>query len=433
MPRLLLNFGTPQEYQFQLNPGINLAGRSAANQIGIEHPSITEPHCELDLLQDGTVRVRDLGSISGTFIDSLPMQQGILRSGQVLRIGDVELLFDGDTPADLIIIEPALRVPDPVVPAPAPTTAPPPAVPEGPVICNNHPKSQAKLQCQQCGRLFCDLCVSTKRAGGAQRKFCRDCGGECNWLSAWLLLPQRDERSFYQLLPSAFAYPFQGDGVILMIAGTLFYLFVEFVARAPAFAIMGKGAVLVVFIFAYGYLFAYQMRIIASTIEGRDQMPDWPDFTGFEDVARPFIQVLVTVIACVVPGLVSLVVFKEQDWGWAVAVAFFSLGAIYLPMAFLAVSLFDALEVLNPLFIFPSILRVLREYLVAFGVLAGGVVFNILINFVLERFIPATHLGVAVLSGLLSGFVGFYLLTVEMRILGILYRTQQDDLGWFRH
>ncbi len=435
MPRLLLNFGTPQEYQFVLRPGPNLLGRSAANQVGIEHPSITEPHCQLDLLEDGTVQVRDLGSIAGTYIDSVSVQESVLRSGQVLKLGEVELLFDADTPEELIIIPPAMSmdIPPPTAPARPPQVGQPPPLPEGPVRCNNHPKSQAKLRCQQCGRLFCDFCVTTKRAGGALRKFCRDCGGECNWLSAWLLRPQQEERSFYQLLPGAFLYPFQGDGIILMIVGTLFYVFVEFVAKAPAFAIIGKGAVLVIFVFAYGYLFAYQMRIIASTIDGREEMPDWPDFMGMEDVGRPFVQVLVTVLVCVLPGAMSLFVFKEQDWGPALAVAFFCLGALYLPMAFLAISLFDALEVLNPLFIFPSILRVLREYMVAFGVLAASVLLNIIIDFLLERFVPTNDLAILMLSGLFSGFVGFYLLTVEMRILGILYRTQQDELGWFKH
>ncbi len=434
MPRLLLNFGTPQEYQFPLRPGLNLAGRSAGNQVGIEHPSINEPHCQLDLGPDGTVKVRDLGSLRGTFIDATPVHEAVLRSGQVLKLGDVELVYDGDTPVELTTI-PTPPVPEALAMPPPPVLSAPSAspVPEGPVICNNHPKAQAKLQCAQCGRLFCDLCVSTKRTGGQQKKFCRDCGGECNWLSAWLLLPTEDTRTFYQLLPAAFLYPFQGDGIILMFLGTLFYIFTQFVAKAPAFAFFGRWAVFIVFIFAYGYLFAYQMRIIASTIEGREEMPDWPDFLGFEDVGRPFFQVLITVAVCVAPGALTLYVFKEQDWAWAVAIAFFGLGALYLPMAFLAVSLFDALEALNPLFIFPSILRVLKEYMVAFGLLIAIVFFNIVVDFVLERFVPGTYLAVVMLSGIFSGFIGFYLLTVEMRILGVLYRTQKDVLGWFKH
>jgi hypothetical protein len=301
------------------------------------------------------------------------------------------------------------------------------------VRCHNHRKAQAKMQCQQCGRLFCDLCVSTKRERGAQRKFCRDCGGECDWLSALALQPPKDERTFYELLPAAFKYPFQGDGWILMMLGTLFYLFVGLAATASRFAFFGKGAVVVVLVFAYGYLFGYQMRIITSTIEGREEMPDWPDFTGMWDVARPCLQVLATLLACFLPGLISLLIFREEDWTWAIALPLFCLGALYLPMAFLAVTLFDAFEALNPFFIFPSILRVLGEYLVAWAVLAFSVVLNIGINFVLKRYVPGADLAVVMLAGVLSGFIGFYLLTVEMRILGILYRTQQEVLGWHKH
>ncbi|MDB6110857.1 MAG: domain containing protein [Pedosphaera sp.] len=426
MPRLILNLGTPQECQIELAPGSTRLGRSPDNDFSIEHGSISASHCQITV-DDGSVRVLDLGSTNGTFIDSNPTQEGLLRSGQTLKLGDIELLFDGDTPEELIA---AAAMP---APAPAPIPIPPPIpeappLPDGPLVCSNHRKSEARFQCKGCRTLFCSLCVTTRRADGAQRKFCRTCGAECEWLSAALLYRPVEEKSFRELLPQAFKYPFQGDGWVLMVTGTIFYMFVDFVIQAGSFAYFAKGALLVVSIFAYGYMFAYQLRIIAATVEGRDEMPDWPDFSGMEDVARPFFQALATIVVCFLPGGIALFVFRDQEWGRAAAMTIFAMGGLYLPMSFLAVALFDAVEVLNPLFIIPSILRVLQEYLVACGLLVAIVVIHIIVSFVLERYVPI--MGV---SGAISGFIGLYFLTVEMRILGLLYRTQQDSLGWFKH
>jgi hypothetical protein len=44
----------------------------------------------------------------------------------------------------------------------------------------------------------------------------------------------------------------------------------------------------------------------------------------------------------------------------------------------------------------------------------------------LDKFLP-----VPILPDVLSEFASLYLLTAEMRILGLLYWTKKDDLGWF--
>ncbi|MDB6015886.1 MAG: domain containing protein [Pedosphaera sp.] len=59
--------------------------------------------------------------------------------------------------------------------------------------------------------------------------------------------------------------------------------------------------------------------------------------------------------------------------------------------------------------------------------LAAVVVLHVLVNFSLEKYVK-----VMILTGLISGFLGLYFLTVEMRVLGILYRTEREALGWFK-
>jgi hypothetical protein len=437
MPGLLLNFGTPQEARINLDPGLTGIGRTADNDCTIEDASISTHHCEIILTDEGA-SVRDLGSTNGTFIDDRPIREAPLRSGQTLRLGDVELLFDADTPAELAEFVPPPQSLPPAPESPAPPAAAIPAVPAGPLVCVNHPKRQAQLYCRQCRKVFCPFCVKTGRTAGVQGKYCLVCGTECEWINAALLQAPKDERTFFQLLPGAFTYPFQGDGWILMVTGTLFYLFVHFILTAPKSLFLGMielVCVVIVIVFANGYLFSYQLRIIGESAQGNEIMPDWPDFTGYSDVIRPFLQSLFIALACFAPSLAAVIFFHDQDWGRAVAITLFFLGAAYLPMALLAVAMFDTLEALNPMFIVPSMLVVFREYLVALAVLLGTLASNVVMNVLLDLISPrgmGERLALLAVLGMVSGFIGMYCLVVEMRVLGLLYRSNKDALGWFK-
>ncbi|HVV01297.1 MAG TPA: hypothetical protein VHH88_08025, partial [Verrucomicrobiae bacterium] len=117
----------------------------------------------------------------------------------------------------------------------------------------------------------------------------------------------------------------------------------------------------------------------------------------------------------------------------------FLLSLLYFPMAFLAVALLDSVAAANPLQVIPSILKVPLEYLTTVGLLA----FLLGMRFLGDTIIPVifprglgTH-SMAKLLGFLAaqGFwsvVCLYLLTVSMRILGLLYVTRKSRLGWLR-
>lgn len=73
-------------------------GRLEDNTIQISEPSVSSHHCEL-LLQGQEIVVRDLQSTNGTYIDGEPVTQAVLKPGQVLRLGAVEMRLEGDAPA----------------------------------------------------------------------------------------------------------------------------------------------------------------------------------------------------------------------------------------------------------------------------------------------------------------------------------------------
>jgi pSer/pThr/pTyr-binding forkhead associated (FHA) protein len=70
-------------------------GRVEDNAFQLAEPSVSSHHCEI-LLRGNDVVVKDLNSTNGTFINGQPVTETVLKPGQVLRLGQVELRLDGD-------------------------------------------------------------------------------------------------------------------------------------------------------------------------------------------------------------------------------------------------------------------------------------------------------------------------------------------------
>ena len=78
----------------------------------------------------------------------------------------------------------------------------------------------------------------------------------------------------------------------------------------------------------------------------------------------------------------------------------------------------------NPVEMLKSIFRTILPYFIACIVLAFVVCLNLVSDLVLGHINPL--LGLVV-----GGALSFYLAIVEMRILGLIYYTNSDKLGWF--
>ena len=74
-------------------------GRVEDNTFQIAEPSVSSHHCEL-VLKGNDVLVKDLNSTNGTFINGEKVTESVLKTGQVLRLGQIELRLEADsTPA----------------------------------------------------------------------------------------------------------------------------------------------------------------------------------------------------------------------------------------------------------------------------------------------------------------------------------------------
>jgi pSer/pThr/pTyr-binding forkhead associated (FHA) protein len=68
-------------------------GRVEDNTFQIAEPSISSHHCEV-LLKGTEVRVKDLNSTNGTFINDEQITEAVLKPGQILRLGKIELRLE---------------------------------------------------------------------------------------------------------------------------------------------------------------------------------------------------------------------------------------------------------------------------------------------------------------------------------------------------
>src|SRR5258708_13476886 len=73
-------------------------GRVEDNSFQISEPSVSSHHCEI-LLRGTEVLVRDLNSTNGTFINNEKVSESVLKPGQVLRLGQIEMRLETETVA----------------------------------------------------------------------------------------------------------------------------------------------------------------------------------------------------------------------------------------------------------------------------------------------------------------------------------------------
>jgi len=81
-------------------------GRADGNTFQLVESSVSGRHCEVRL-HDGELAVRDLLSTNGTFVGGQKISEAVVKPGQTLRLGDVELRFEASVRAPL----PAAGVP----------------------------------------------------------------------------------------------------------------------------------------------------------------------------------------------------------------------------------------------------------------------------------------------------------------------------------
>ncbi len=488
MARFLVNPQSPTPREIKLTPGINSIGRADSNNFQITDASVSSSHC-LVIVEGDQVTLRDLGSTNGTFVNGAPVQEAVLQAGQTIRLGNVEMTFlaghagpmkvsVGVRPASAPAAPAAIPIAAPLPPAavtPAPSaapaaalvavasppvarpltaaaptepTAPPPEVgtslphpADEPAIvtsahCKFHPKMPSRFFCGKCQRYYCYSCVNAYHGHHA----CRSCGGECQPV-AYQRLAGAADRGFFGRIAGALAYPFRGGGIMMLIFGMAVLALFEISLLTVGMANLRlKIGGLFLTLFTGGYFFSFLQNILHSTSSGDPELPDLPSFgNAWDDLALPFFRLLGL-------GLISFgAAIGLEVWGQVsdnqtvlyAAMATRFLGFIYFPMAFLAVAMLDSLPAANPLVVIPSVFKVPLEYLVALLAFGAWIGSRILGSYVLIVAFPdsigthsMTQLVLMILTRLVWAIFNFYLVVVAVRLLGLIFVTRKEKLGW---
>ena len=93
MPKLVVLTPGFNGLAYEVTPDKTSVGRVEDNRFCVAEPSVSSHHCEIWLKGDD-IMVKDLNSTNGTFVNDLqiaPEKEGVIRPGQLLRLGQVEL------------------------------------------------------------------------------------------------------------------------------------------------------------------------------------------------------------------------------------------------------------------------------------------------------------------------------------------------------
>ncbi len=243
-------------------------------------------------------------------------------------------------------------------------------------------------------------------------------------------MPTAAPKSYYAKLPEAFAYPFKGAGLMVLILATIGYSAMLFRYGLDFWARLLR-------ISLYGFVFLFMQNIIATTTTNEKEPLAFPEASG---LIRRGISIwegqshasFWLAIALEIAKLSGVNIPSEA------IIAAVILGGIYFPMALLVVAMKDTVVAANPLIVIPAMAKAPMKYsvtavltLAVFGVRQLGNILSGTAGKATFRTHDMSVFLVAVAYQMIWALLSVYLLTVTMRILGLFYNSTKKQLGWF--
>jgi hypothetical protein len=161
---------------------------------------------------------------------------------------------------------------------------------------------------------------------------------------------------------------------------------------------------------------------------GEDEMPKWPDFSDFyDDILHPIMLMAGCCIMCFAPVGIYMwyVDWTLPGWESTVFMALLALGCAGMPICMLATFLHETVFALNPLVLVVTVFRIPIEYLVVCIVLAVLAACRLLVKYVAMK----TQI-LPMIPDVMDGFLSLYFVSVEMRIIGLIFYSRRKKLGW---
>lgn len=218
------------------------------------------------------------------------------------------------------------------------------------------------------------------------------------------------------LLKDILTYAYRGSGKYVLLTCVVLTVISDLASLAPLVGVV--AAVLI-----SGYFCAVYFQLIQSTATGGKEAPDFPETSNiFEDIIWPMLQIIVVAIVSFAPLFGYLVWAGREHGNPSVALALMGLGLAYFPMAMLAVVVLGFTGAASPHIVLPAIFR--GGWLYWLGVVMLGLLY--FVGATVEKFFA----GQIIVSQLVMAVMGSYIMITNARILGVVYRERQEELGW---
>jgi predicted component of type VI protein secretion system len=95
MTRILINRGSFRVKELELEHGTITIGRDADNDVCIQDKTVSSHHAKIVTVFNATY-VEDGGSTNGTYVNGKRINRHTLRTGDVIAIGNHQILFESD-------------------------------------------------------------------------------------------------------------------------------------------------------------------------------------------------------------------------------------------------------------------------------------------------------------------------------------------------
>ena len=211
-------------------------------------------------------------------------------------------------------------------------------------------------------------------------------------------------------------FAWRGSGKYVLITCVVLSIIADLAGLAP---IIGA----IVSLLLSGYFCAIYYQLIQSSATGGKEAPEFPDTSNImEDILWPMLQILVVAVVSFGPFFVYVNWASDESASPLISYALLGLGVVYFPMAILAVVILGYTGALSPHIVFPAIFRGGWIYWVG--------VFLLLALYWVGSVIEHIFSGQIIIKHLITAAVGSYTLMTNARILGVVYRERQEELGW---
>ncbi|MCH9651018.1 MAG: B-box zinc finger protein [Deltaproteobacteria bacterium] len=298
--------------------------------------------------------------------------------------------------------------------------------------CSEHPDAKAPFRCESCQRLLCDACIDE----GHALQLCSHCGERALPVSGAPPTSLREQRKQQVLdrpysLKEAFLYPFRGLGAYVFVAALLSFGLANFVLMYSIFFIL----TLVFYIFFLAFMASFQFKIVRTSADGDDELPDWPDFSDLWERLSDLLAVVaiwllryslvfVLVLAVGLERLLEVAMRPHQIWFWAALAICLWLGSALSVMAKGAAGTYDRIDLIQLHLHYKGFRGAGADAVTTTNLVFGVEALLLILSAVLSQGIP-------VLGSLIAGVLSVYWFLTGPHLIGVLFRRHRrlmDDL-----